>query len=331
MAILKSKLKAISFFLLALLLIYIGFNYFLTKEQRKLFFSVSLLNHLISILLALPVYFIGGIQLKQLYNKISGIKLSAYDTLTLPFAVNLWGFIIPQGSFFYTMTYISLKYKKRIADSIKIYIVSFSIAMSLAGLAGMMYFVFSSFNLSKLFFIGCSLLFINPLIIYFIGTIAETHKNIKYRWIASILEKTNMVIHSKFEKTLLLKIVLINLAAVSMNSLWGLWIASIFNIPLSFIQIMLITFLMNLTALFKITPGNIGINQFASGGVAVLVGGTLNDGFLLSSFQYLTTIITAATFGSLITILNHKHFNWDALKTMLAKKEKETKEEPAHK
>ena len=313
-------IKTSGAFLLAGLLLYADIKYFLSTEQRNLLASVSLQNHLLSILLVIPTYLLGGIELRLLYSRISKIKLSVYDTITLPFVINLWGFIIPQGSFFYTITYIFSKYKKSVSESIKVYLISFSISMSITGLTGILYCMFSGHDVAVLFIAVCSLLLLNPVLLALLTKLAETYKAKSSKWLKLILEKVSQILHGKIDKQLIICLVLLKMANVILTGLWCYWITFVLKIPLTFIQLILIALLMNLTALIKITPGNLGLSQFASGGIVLLVGGSVNDGFLLSSFQYLTIIILAIILGGFFSFLNRGFFSWRELKSIVVKK-----------
>ena len=124
----KSTIKRFGAFILSALLLYIGFNYLLSKEQRDLFFAIPLTTLIASVLICIPSFIMSGIELRFLYGRVSKIRLSIYDTLTLPMVINLWGVLIPfQGSFIFTSAYMHSKYKKGVGHSAKVYLLSFII------------------------------------------------------------------------------------------------------------------------------------------------------------------------------------------------------------
>ena len=69
-------IKTILAFLFAALLLYLGFHYFLSVQQKKMIFAIPLNVHAISVLLVIPCYLVGGIELRLLYSRVSKIKLS---------------------------------------------------------------------------------------------------------------------------------------------------------------------------------------------------------------------------------------------------------------
>jgi hypothetical protein len=312
-----SAIKIILTFILATGLLYVGFTYLLTDEQRKLIFKVPFVVHIVSFLLIIPSYMLNGLELNLLYRRVGKIKLSVYDTLTLPFVVNLWGFIIPfQGSFFYTVAYLLAKYKKNISESARVYLISFSITISFTGLiAGIFYFI-SDLHFPRLFLAVCCLLFVNPVLLYLAGKLSLKYKSGSRGHLDKVMQKvTDLLSQPGIDKKLIPYLVLLKFSNIILTGLWSYWIAVNLNLHLGFVQLILIASLMNMTSFIKITPGNLGINQFASGGIAILVGGSLNDGFILSSFQYLTIILAAVVLGGAFSFHNFKYLNWKALRS----------------
>jgi len=291
-------------------LIYIGFEFLLTGEQKSLFFSTSIRTHLISIVFLLPVYVSGGIGLRLLYGKISKATISIYDTITLPIVMNLWGFIIPfQGSLIYTSSYIYSKYKKSISESARVSLVSFSISMCLAGFIGIIFFYTTRIYVPDLFLLMSFLLFINPGIFYSVSRLAGHFKSPELAWMRKMFEWSRGIFSlDQIDGKLIFYLLLVNILNVACTTLWSYWIVLSLNLNLTIMQLILIALLMKFMLLVKLTPGNLGLNQLASGGIALLVGGTVSDGFLLSAFQYVSTILVAFTLGTVFTVVNLKYF-----------------------
>ena len=304
--------------IIALVLLAIGYYYFISDEQKDLILNISFSTHLISIILVIPVYVCSGLELFLLYKHLGKVKLSGYDIVSLPIVVALWGFLIPfQGSFIYTVSYIFSKYKNSLAENIKVYLLSFSISMAIAGFAGTAYYLASESILSYLFLVISLLLLINPVVLYGLGRLSDRLNFTELGWVTTLAKRSSLILNrDKIDNHLVVYLVLIKSLNMALTTLWSYWIVYSLGINLNVIQLILISLLMRMTLLLKLTPGNIGLSQFASGGIAVLVGGTMADGFLLSSFQYLSIIIVAFTFGTLFTIVNLKYFKWQDVKTI---------------
>jgi hypothetical protein len=71
----------------------------------------------------------------------------------------------------------------------------------------------------------------------------------------------------------------------------------------------MLTLIMQLSTIFRFTPGNLGVEQIVSGGVVVLIGGQMGDGILLSVFVTVTTMIMSISLGGISTLYNMKYFN----------------------
>ena len=320
-----TNIKRVGAFILSAILLYIGFNNLISKEQRDLFFAIPLITLINSVLICIPSFILSGIELRFLYGRVSKMKLSIYDTLTLPMVINLWGVLIPfQGSFIYTSAYMHSKYKRGVGHSAKVYLLSFSLSLALAGLIGVLYSFFSNIDFSIYFKLLSVLLVFNPLGLVVMDRILSRYKDIKHVGLGKIINKASKLFGTEhIDKKLLFYLLLLKICNIATTALWAYWVTITFHINLTVIQLILILLLTSLTALIQITPGNIGVNQIASGGLAILVGGTMNDGFFLSAFQFLSNFTIAITLGSLFTFINMKHFSWHYFKSLLAKGEKE--------
>lgn len=297
-------------FALGIGLVYIGLKLFLTADQLTLLLSKPFTFHFYSCLLILPIYLLGGIETYTLFNIVYQKKIKLYDVLTLPFVINLWGFLIPfQGSFIYNSVYFKAKYKISIANSTSVFLVSLSVSFILAGILGIVY---SCFVHQNIYFLLLSIAsFAHLLFVFIFLKILRKFKSSNYHFIKNIMTKAETIvadyINALNTKTIIVLIVL-NLINSLALALWLVWVAKNFGFDLSFFQLLLFSFLIKLTLLIKLTPGNIGINQFASSGIIMLVGGVAASGFTLSLYQTAIFIITSFLIGSIFSIVNIPYF-----------------------
>src|ERR1017187_5733532 len=235
------NIKRLGAFILSVLLLYIGFKYLISKEQRDLFFSIPLLTIITSVLICIPSFIMNGIELRFLYSKVSKIKLTAYDTATLPIVINLWGVLIPfQGSFIYTTAYIHSKYKKGKGHSAKVYLLSFSISLALAGLIGILNASFSTIIFSIIFNLMCILLLINPLILFLFGKMPERYKDLKFKYFNVIVQKASALVGTEhLDKKFLFYLMVIKIGNIALTGVWSYWVTIEFHINLSVIQLLL--------------------------------------------------------------------------------------------
>jgi hypothetical protein len=224
--------------------------------------------------------------------------------------INLWGYLIPiQGSYIYNSIYFKAKYKISIANTTSIYLVSLSVSFILAGISGIAYSCFVYLNIYFLLISAVSL--IHPLIIFAFLKIFKQIQIPQSGFIKRIMTKIE-TIFTDYINTLNTKNILLLSTINFIDSLvfagWSVWISKNFGFDLSFFQLLVFSFFIKLTILFKFTPGNMGINQFASSGIILLVGGTAADGFTLSLYQTAIFIITSFLIGSVFSVMNIKYF-----------------------
>ena len=308
-------------FAIAVVLLVTGFNYILSESEVVLFYSISLKNHFISFVFCFVTFIISGYELKYIYGRNTEIKLTTYEVISLPVSMNLLGFVFPfQGSFLYLIAYMKLKYKTSILNTTYIYAFLFLLSMSISGLLGIVFYLKYS-SVSFLFLILSVLLLINPVIIFYIGKLLEKFKprnlfllNKPKLILEQIINNLNLLVKDKY---VTLTIIGFNLLSTFVYAIWSYWIALHFNINITFFAILIMTFLLKITMLMKFTPGNLGLAQFATGGIVVLLGGKAADGFLISLFQSLTYLLTALSLWIIFTINNFNYFDLTELKSMI--------------
>ncbi len=235
--------------------------------------------------------------------------------------MNLWGFIIPfQGSFLYLVTFMKLKYKSSILNTTYIYAYLFLLSMTISGFLGVFFFIKYN-SVSILFLILSVLLLINPIIIIYLNKLLQKFEPRKSCLIIKIKHDIEQIVNNLGTlikgKYVVLTIIGFNLLSTFIYAIWSYWVALEYNINITFLAILIMTFLLKITMLMKFTPGNLGLAQFATGGIIVLLGGKAADGFLISLFQSLTYLITAFSLGIIFTINNFSYFSLSELKNMI--------------
>ena len=310
-------------FIAAGVLLFIGFKYFLSEPQIKLLYSIPLINHFISFIFCLAAFIISGYELKYIYERNSNLKLSTYEVISIPISMNLWGFIIPfQGAYLYLITYLKLKHKTSVLNSTYIYAYLFLVSLSISGLLGVIFYLSYS-SVSFLFLCLSILLLINPFIIFIISKLVEMIDipDIFFLKKTTLLIKqitNNMSVLFKDKPTTIIMIGF-NLLSTFFYAIWSYWVVVQFNLNVSFFAVLLMTFLLKITMLVKFTPGNLGLIQLASGAIIALLGGKASDGFMISLFQSLTTILMAFSLGVIFTINNFSYLKWNELKKIFSK------------
>lgn len=254
----------------------------------------------------MPLYWLSGLSNYILFKRIFNVRISLYDVLTLPFVVNLWGFLLPfQGSYIYNSIYFKAKYKIAVANTTSVYLVSFSISFVVAGVLGVAYCIAVYAN-NFLLLISIAA-FLHPVFVYFLQLVFRRYNFSNFRILNKIITKIETIIADYLRAFVIKNILVPGLISVVDSlafALWSYWIAVGFGFELSFFQLLILAFFIKITLLFKFTPGNLGINQFAASGIVMLTGGLIADGFTLSLYQAAIFIITSFLIGSVFSIVN---------------------------
>ena len=319
----KNKIfKSVFSVILALFLFLLAYKYLLNKELKSILLKVSFINILSSTLFVFVSFLVSGLQLNYMFNK-QKVKLSNYDTLSIPYVINLWGYIIPlQGSFLYLITYLRSKYQIKLTDTSFLYAFIFLVSLSFFGIVGLIILYVTS-NLTIEIFIILLLSATSPLFIL----LAVKFKKIfllKNRFLIRVLDtfdyiSTNMVGLLKNYKIVLM-IVFFNLLITFINTLWSYWIIIVYNFDVPFSVVFVVSIIMNISMLFKFTPGNLGLNQIANGGVFILFGYDPSIGVFISIFQFLSLLVFSFPLGLIFSINNIKDFSVSDFRKVLSGK-----------
>lgn len=308
-------------YLFAVILILFSLIFVLKNNNFKALSGVSLFDVLVSVFIALVIYSVSGLQYLFLLRRYNQTKLNLSDIFLLPIAMNLWSFIIPfQGALLYSTAILKFKYKIKTAESFSINIYSYLITIFIAGLIGMFFVIRDKMFFSTISII--SLLFVlNPLIIFLLNALFQRwhirQNNILFKiqqFLFAVVHNTKLL-YEDLRTTLM--VVLINIVHTLLSVIWYYWVISIFKINLSAISVIMLALLAKVSLILRLTPGNLGIDQLASGGLVVLLGGRAVDGVLVSLFITFTTILIVFSLGVLSTIYNMKYFQATDFKSII--------------
>lgn len=298
----------------------LGFKLFISPAQLEMLLSKPIQFHLYSILWVIPVFILGGVETFALFRMVYKKNIHVYDIVTLPFVVSLWGFLIPfQGSYIYNSIYFKSKYKISLLNTTSVYLVSFSVPFIIAGILGIVYSCLVKHN--NYFFLVSVLALVHPALIYFLAYFIRA--STKYAphsgkekskvsiFFFMIFEKVQVIITDYLNaintKTTII-FASINIVNTLIFTIWSLRISHNFGFGFSFFQLLMLTFFIKFTLLFKITPGSMGVSEFASSAIILMLGGAAADGFALSLYQTTIFIIASLVIGSFFSVINRRYF-----------------------
>lgn len=311
-------MKNIFIYIITALIIFFILVHFVTKEQLELLKGVTFFEVLISVIIALAMFYASGAQFSYLMKRTCNKKLSIIDEITFPISRNLWGYLLPfQGALAYTIAFIKFKYNVNLTKnfSINLYLVIFNLFFT--GVIGLLYFIQADNN--SLWFLTIAVLFILlPVAILISGKKIRITNYPKYPFLKFIFTKTGIIISEISDLLADIKassvIFLFYMIHTILAVIWIYWAVQIFNVGINLIEVVLIAMVLKMSLIIKITPGNLGVEQLFYGSVFILIGHDPGMGVLLSLFNRMITILISFTIGVVFTVVNIKYLKFSKIK-----------------
>ncbi len=274
--------------------------YIMSKYDLQAIKNIRFVDYVYSTFFALIIYTLSGIQYYYV-RKNFGVTFKKIDILLFPIVQNLWSILIPfQGSLIFSTFFFKKRYGISISDSFSIGIYIYLFTIVLTGIIGIL--VYISLPVSNIYILTISVLFIlSPLYIWLGYWALKMRLKPSHTITQKVFNKLEKVITQTLilgsKKQLTGQIFLLNILRKLVTAAWFYWIATLFELELSFLSVMFISLLLDISIAIKITPDNLGVAQLISGFSALLLGSNMEDGVLLSLFSSVTSLILVATIG----------------------------------
>ena len=259
-------------------------------------------------------FWIQGFELSWLIKR-EDVAIKRTDRLTLPFSMNVWGYLIPfQGSFLYFLSFIKSKYNVSFFSLTGAYFWLFFLGLSVDGMMGLMLLV--QFQASPFLVI---LLLGMASSVFALHALARINPFIEIQDAPSWKKKWVQRLHlgldgfSQFKPADYLRFTGISILLTGLTTLWGWHISQVFNLGIDLTGVFYATVLMRIGLLLKITPGNLGVLQLGSGAVFSALGYSASAGIFISVWQQASMLLVSIPIGLLGTWLNRDHFSWKSL------------------
>lgn len=303
MRVFKSLLR----FLLGVALLALSAWISLPLFEKINFSSINGVTILSSVFFIFFIFFISGIVLRHLLLR-HDCKMDWGTMLHLPYTMNLWGFIIPiQGSFIYFVALLKAKYKLSIVNMSANYLWLFALELTIDGFIGLIFILI--YKKAQILFPVFFLMTTNLLFIFtfrfILIKIAPIPAN---RFAVRLSEKLNALVNEiySFSFSEYLKFGFFSFLITSTGVFWSFILTQQLNLGIDFAGLVLVAVLMRIGLLIKLTPGNIGTVQLATGGIFTLLGYSIQDGIYLSIWQQGLILFLSIPVGILGTMFDSK-------------------------
>lgn len=292
-------LKNIISYLIGISILVILF-FWIDKNSLRLLLEADLATIIISIFFALILYLFSGIELYFIRRQF-GVSLGLRDIILLPIVSNLWSFLFPfQGNLLFTTLFFKQRYNMFVSESFSISVYLYLVTLSFAGIFGL---IFACLNKMLFSWLGLfSLMFLlNPAFIFLLNRIFKMFKHAHYlpilkiqAFLSSVIDNTRKLWQ---DASFTLIILIINILRIIVNISWFYWISNSLGLGLSVVTISLISLIMSISVIIKVTPGNLGVAQLITGGFVGMMGIQPDKAVLITLFATATTMLLIFTVG----------------------------------
>jgi hypothetical protein len=295
---------------------------FLKKELIHYIGTLTVREHFISSIFMLIGFAFAGLQLRNVFIKSISVKLSWFDTLTLPITQNLWGYIIPfQGSFLYSTFFLKTKYKINIKSSFSVYFIIILASLFLGGITGLIYLLANNGSFKQglffIFFIALPVFpFLGKRFLISLNFLNESKLFKFQQYFLNIIEEVVALLNNKL---FLINLFIIDICYVVTYATWSFWISEVLEYGIPFTFFLSLGFLMKLHSFTKLTPGNMGIIQLLVGGYFSLFDLNPEIGVVVSLIQLITTFFFGFPIGLITTILSFNNLKSDVFTNFFKK------------
>jgi len=307
--------------LIAAIFLFLAIRILCHDNYISLFKEISLLDLLVAMLISFMLSFSGGYILKFILQDQYQARISFIDTCTIRLMMNFWSFIIPiRGGLLYILFFLNSKYKIKISEGASTNIFVYIVSFTFSGLFGLYYTISNGkvFSIETL----VSLLFVlNIFLLRGANALFQKLPTAQFRLFHKLkLFLNTLVINSNRSfrniKTTGIVFFLIVVRYFFQAGRYY-WAAVVFGIDISFTTAMVLAIIIEMNnMIFRISPGNLGLNELLSGGVFAIIGESSQEGIIIALFIRLANWILTFTVGLWAVMINIKYLSIDNLRSL---------------
>ena len=296
-----------------LVLLAITVFYLYKHIDLRIIKNISIIDILISSVFAFIIFAMSGLLYRLLLHS-KEIYISLFDTLTLPIAMNFWSYIIPlKGGGAYFIFFLKNKYKANYSSSVAITAYCYLVTIIITGMSGIFFYCTNdTLPLTFLVFSICFLFSPLGLVLwpFFYKRRPQLLKRAQINRLIHWFDNTYLSLVELLKNhKLSASIVVISTIRFLVLTTWFYWLMNTLSIETSTTKAFLLVMTMELTAIFKLIPGNLGVNELVTGGVMATIGGAAHEGILLAATYRISALSLTFTVGLISSIYNLKYFH----------------------
>jgi len=309
------KIKASAAYAVGLLLLfYIAVKIFGNPEYLVLMRHVSFSQVIISLLIGFFLFLINGYILAYLVKQHYWTTIKCIDMVVLPFMMHLFSYIIPfRGGLLFSALFLKIKYNIRVTEGIAIGVFTLIISLIITGLCGI-YFAVSNGMLCSVWSFLSILFILSPLVVVILGRFVRDIElkpgsvPDKIKTIICSISSSSQRLLTDYRRSLV--IFFLTIASNIGYVIFLYFIAFILQMNTTIDRIIMFALMMRLSTIVRLAPGNLGVQEFFSGGAYYMLGGSLNDGLAMALFvRFISLMLTFFIgIGGLLMNMNRIRF-----------------------
>lgn len=302
-----NRLKNIASIALGCTLLYILVHYLEQTGRTEEIEILRSFDLAVSAIMLAICFITTGIQLRLALLRTEQARLSVADTVALPITQNFWGHIIPfQGSFIYAATFLKAKYNADVSMTISIGLFITVCSVVVGALVGSIHSLYHDAELVP-FYLSLVLL---PLWLLVIKSI---FMRLTPKW--AIFQRAHYSVGQVFkgmsmmarQPDFLFKVIVLDTCFVFTYAGWSYYLSEALALDVPFIVFVLVAYMTKLTQIVKLTPGNVGVTQFFTGGILSLYGHPPEAGLLISTVQLGLLILLSFPLAAVLSLFQFRH------------------------
>jgi uncharacterized membrane protein YbhN (UPF0104 family) len=258
-----------------------------------------------------------GLVLRYVLHKGNGTRISWADTLSLPFAMHLWTFIIPiKGGFMYSSFMVSRKYETPFSNGYSSGLAMFIGSLFVNGLFGLILYNLTPTQ-SRIFPLFFGLFLSVPLAVAIVSRMVMDLQYTGSSQVVSFLLRvaSDLAALTRAPKALTVVTVLSTLNML-LHCLWFWAGAKALGIEVSAVNIGVVTLVLRVLFLIRLLPGNLGIQEVLTAGAFAAAGVSWADGMAMALLLRMEAVLLTMAIGIPAMMLNAHHLNVSSVREM---------------
>lgn len=258
-----------------------------------------------------------GLVLRYVLHKGNGTHISWADTLSLPFAMHLWTFIIPiKGGFMYSSFMVSRKYETPFSNGYSSGLAMFIGSLFVNGLFGLILYNLTPTQ-SRVFPLFFGLFLSVPLSVAIVSRMVVDLQYTGSSQVVSFLLRVaaDLAALTRAPKALTVVTVLSTFNML-LHCLWFWAGAEALGIEVSAVNIGVVTLVLRVLFLIRLLPGNLGIQEVLTAGAFAAAGVSWADGMAMALLLRMEAVLLTMAIGIPAMMLNAHHLNVSSVRDM---------------